>query len=289
MKDNTIFDWLVQYHIEKNLEECKPYIHYGRVCHPANKGKSIDEGIENKAYAGICILKNGNTLINKLIKDGRINPKAVGEPVQMHSIDDFFTFMQTIENKEEDGVYIYESASKQLRRAPKIKDADKQERPLAERFPPNFIFYNGMPLDREDEEVFQQKLGNKTKLAAELTDAYPDVEAYMIKRSGYTPLGMGKVVHVTKNGLEEFFFKYNYSTIPEVKEKIMGVHRKYENQNGTWKKVKDESKEIMTLKEDTFDQNNNISYPKYHQYIEQALLNRMPSKVKIYHYGVLAN
>ena len=77
-------------------------------------------------------------------------------------------------------------------------------------------------------------LGTKTRLAIELTQIYPDVHAYHIKRSGYTQLGMGKVTHFDCKGLKKefFFMKFPDEAVLEYIDRensIVGVRRTYES------------------------------------------------------------
>lgn len=234
--NTNIFNILLKYHGEKNLAKCAPYIKDGVIYSPANHYKPIKEGKENKEYAGITIFKNGDTLLNKLKERRYVNPKAIDEFEDISTLEKFFDFLDSKNSEgddgEEDGVYIFESKNKKIARVSKIYCP---ESPIENKIPLDFIYFNGMNGSVNPWNELYRKLGNKTRLAIDLTHLYNDVEAYQIKRSGYTQLGMGKVTHFNKNGLsEEFFFMHNPEQnlfiYPE--QKIIGVYRSYNNKNG---------------------------------------------------------
>src|SRR3989344_3777013 len=108
MAKRDIFSMLVRYHIDVNLPQCILYLQEGMVCPPTNKGRPVKEGLENKEYHGICIFKNGSTLVDKLVEDKLVNPVDVDEPVDVSNNAKFEDFLNN--KDEEDGVYIYESA-----------------------------------------------------------------------------------------------------------------------------------------------------------------------------------
>jgi len=195
-----------------NLEKCLPYIVEGRIRSPKNSYKPVHEGRENKEYDGITVFMNGNTLIDKLQRTGLVNPKVIGERIPISSIDDMSAFLEGSE--DEDGVYVYEPAKDQLVRIAKIKDSGKDLYGI----PPDFVFY-GSDLSIDD---MQPHIGTKTRLANELVQTFPGIEAFQIKRSGYTPLGMGKVTHFTSQGLaRELYFAVEGGN-------VVGKQRTYE-------------------------------------------------------------
>jgi len=242
MEQNNIFDWLVKYHCERNLKECSPYIEDGVIYHPANMKKAVKEGKENKAYEGILIFKNGNTLLDRLVRDRLVNSMDISKPIDVDSIDKFLNFMSNRE--EEDGVFVYESARGKMMRVSKVKDLAEGNTPLKSKLPSDFIFYDGVK-GNNLERVLRGELGTKTRLAMDITERYPDVNAYQIKRSAYTRLGMGKVTHFNSNGLvEEYFLK------PEELNLINGVYRRYEpSAQGPVKKEQTDNLCVSLLRE----------------------------------------
>ena len=222
MEQNHFFDWFVKYHCERNMAECAPYVNDGIIYSPANKGRQIQEGREIKEYQGILVFKNGNTLLNRLVSDKLVNPKHISAPAHIGSLDELFSFMDNRE--DQDGVYVYESANKDIVRVSKVRDV-VESKPLITKVPLDFVFYNGIPPGMDAEKVLGQWIGCKTRLAIDITDRYQDVQAYQIKASGYTPLGMGKVTHFDKDGLrKEFFLKYEAGN-------ICGIRRDYSGQS----------------------------------------------------------
>lgn len=228
MVELDIFPKLVQFHTASNLAECLPYIENGIILSPANKFKQIKEGLENKEYRGICIFQNGNTLLEELIQKEFANPDDVDDPADVSDADKFADFLQNREDM--DGVYVFESATGEIMRVSKIQEASHQR--LVSQIPSDFIFYAGFPETGKDyERMVRRKMGTKTRLAIELPQEFRNIHAYMIKCSGYTPLGMGIVAHFTQDGLKEkFFFRYDPESngpFIDPEKKIIGVHRRY--------------------------------------------------------------
>jgi|SRR3989344_2561038 len=231
-----IFDTLLRYHSERNLAKCLPYIKDGVILSPANHYKPVEEGLENKEYDGILILKNGDTLIKKLVDDNLIDKRDVDTSKNVNTIDNFFNFLEN--RKDEDGVYVYESSKKLIMRVSKITYPGRE---IEGKIPLDFIYFNGANFSREDDiwVELRHRLGTKTRLAIELTQHYQDIEAFQIKRSSYTQLGMGKVTHFNKNGLNrEFFFmvpknpELHQDEFIDPEHKIIGVYREYGKDNG---------------------------------------------------------
>ena len=217
MEQIDIFKWLVRYHHERNLETCMPYLGAdGVIRPPANRGLPVKEGRENKEYDGILIFKNGNTLVDRLINDKLVDARDVSVPMDVGTIDKLFTFLD--EREDEDGVFVYESARGQMTRISKVRDINTQTKQLKSSVPGNFIYSQG----ESGEQELREMMGTKTRLAIELPQFYSDINAYQIKRSAYTPLGMGKVTHFDKDGLsQEFHMEYT-------PEGIIGVTKRYE-------------------------------------------------------------
>jgi hypothetical protein len=223
-----LFEWLVEYHCSKNLEQCLRYVRDGKVVSPI-KGKVLREGRdENEIYNGILIIANGTTLVDKLIHDGLAESANMDEsPTRIQARDDFVEYVSNQEGC--DGAFIFDGTNHTMRRVYEIKNnTNYKAGDLLANLPSDFVFYNGAVLNLAN-------IGTKTRLAISLPHAY-DVHTFQIKRSAYTPLGIGKVTHFNKNGLaEEFFFRYDpQSQGPFVNEehKIIGVYRKYERTDG---------------------------------------------------------
>ena len=216
MNNINLFWWLVDYHCQKNLQNCLPYIDEGVMRHPNDRSKPVAEGRETNAYQGILIFKNSDTFLDRLVEDQLVDPEDIDEPVTINSLEDFFQFYD--ERGDEDGAFVYESEKKQIVRISKIKDPDINKIPLSKKVPVNFVYH-----DNHDEygleRTLRRNVGTKTRLAIDITEKYPDVHAFQIKRSAYGKLGMGLVTHFNTKGLREDFFLLN---------KDNGIYRIYE-------------------------------------------------------------
>ncbi len=203
-----IFEIMKEFHTENNLRQNLAYYDGGMFKPPENRFQQIKEGRENNSYNGICVFKNGSTLCDRLVEDGRVHRLDIDEPYDLSTESRWFDFLENRE--DEDGVYVYEPRTGQLYRISKIKDMNRSVSRLSDYVPPDFVFYHpdtyvlGNP-----ESMLRKNIGTKTRLAIDLPVSYPGVQAYQIKRSGYTPLGMGKVTHFNNNGLAREYFLHN--------------------------------------------------------------------------------
>ena len=218
MTDVNVFDWLVKTHCQ-NLQRSLPYIKDGVLRHPKDDYQPVEEGLETNAYKGILILRNSDTLLERLVNDRLVNPYAIGrKPITINNQEEFLNFYD--KRGAEDGVWVYESGKNQIFNISKVKDPNEDHLFLSKKLPSDFIHYDGCQEDNLEIHL-QEDTGTKTRLALEITDRYPDVNAGQIKRSAYGDLRMGKVTGIDQYGLnQEFFFQYENNT-------IYGVFRKY--------------------------------------------------------------
>lgn len=242
MKKGDIFEWLVKYHCEHNLELCLAHIQNGTYRSPIT-GKPLDIGFEeNDAYKGILVVANGDKLLNNMIQDGIAKKQHVGDISGVANEKDFFDYINRQRNS--DGAYLFDSVNQRIARAYLLnnspKSLDESIDPAENRLPNDFLS-NDSRIDS------QKEIGTKTRLALTLTLAYEGVEAFQIKRTAYAPSGLGKVTHFNKDGLyREFFFDYSES------EGIYGVYRRYAKENGTLKCIEEKIvpiEEIVGTKE----------------------------------------
>lgn len=223
-----LFEWLVEHHCSHNLEQCIPYVRDGKVVPPV-RGKPLTEGVDTDSmYKGVLIIANGNTLVDALIRDGLAERENMDpDPRKIDGKESLVEFLK--EQEEEDGAFIFDGINNTLRRIFEIKNnTNYQAGNLLANIPQDFVYYDGTAPKLS-------RIGTKTRLAISLPHVY-DVHTFQIKRSAYTPLGIGKVTHFDKDGLaEEFFLRYDpQSKGPFVDEehKIIGVYRKYERADG---------------------------------------------------------
>ena len=222
MPKNLLFEWLVNYHFQVNLENSIPYMRNGQVCD--EEGTPHAEGSDKSMpYQGVLIVANGDTLVDRLKKDKVVHDEQLGSFVKINNEHDFRKYIKSLE--EDDGAYIYDSVNRRIIHVEEINnDHDLPDgKSMYDMIPKNFFSYDSN---------LEAKLGTKTRLAIKIPHAYDNTESFQIKRSAYGPMRMGKVTHFNKQGLvEEFFMIYNpESKGPFVnpKHKITGVYRKYE-------------------------------------------------------------
>nr|MBI4156159.1 hypothetical protein [Candidatus Woesearchaeota archaeon] len=226
-----IFNLLVNYHSNVNLEKVLKHIKNGRVIN--SEGKPHEEGEEEcEWYKGLLIMANGDTLVDRLYEKKVINHKPE-EFYEVRSNEDFLRYISNQRNS--DGAYIYDSKNGRIMRVAEINNNPNtlpNQFKLEDRLPKDFVSYNG--------EKSLDLIGLKTRLAVRLPAAYDHTEAFQIKRSAYTDFGMGKVTHFNGDGLlEEFFFKYDPA------KGVIGVNRRYErNASNKLVKVAEREKEI---------------------------------------------
>ena len=233
MIEESLFDLLVRYHCEKNLPRCLPFIGEGQVHNP--NGRVLKEGMDqNLHYKGLLIVADGNTLFQRLYQDGLINFE-MDEFRRISNRLSFFNYLGTQPNR--DGTYIYDGVQKKMTRVFALHhNPSKTPKGLRldDFIPADFMSTDGnIPLEGNRE--------SKTGFAIRLTQAYDNCQAYQIKRTAYTSLGMGKVIHLNKQGLvEEFFLEYNQRT-----KGIMGVYRDYGCENGRLVRHNERRSEVL--------------------------------------------
>lgn len=224
-----LFDWLVQYHVTQNLTVCYPHLHQGKVF--TKEGKPHREGEEeNEWYTGILIVANGSTLYDRLFADKVVLDGEMDPAVRVENVDGLATYLS--EQHNGDGAYVFNGQTQEIRRVYELNNNPaslSQDVWLEEVLPSDFCADNGSVSVRRNS-------GTKTRLAAKLPRAYEDCHTFQIKRTAYTPLGVGKVTHFTKQGLlEEFFFRYApHAEGPFIDEArgIVGVYRRYGRDDG---------------------------------------------------------
>jgi len=224
----------------------------GKLCD--DKKIQMVEGSDKRTpYEGIMILKNGTTLIDKLKKDGRVRSGDVDEAISIKTKEEFFEFMK--HRTEEDGIFVYESAKKQLRRVSYVCPQHLEEKRnggvledlIESSIPNDFIQFNSTL----SPAYMRLRLGTKTRLAIEIPKSYSygEIDVYQIKRSAYTDLGMGKVTHFNKQGLVEEFFMMPMNGGKAIEgtnpNGICGVYRSYVKENGRVKMAEEKKAENL--------------------------------------------
>jgi hypothetical protein len=243
MKKINIFPLLVVYHQQVNLERCKRYIDKnGRIL---VEGQHLKEGSDIKTpHQGMLIIANGDTLVDRLRKGEIIFDEP--EPfTTLSDKNDFFTYLD--KQIDCDGAYVFDSVNSRITRVDELNNSPRS-------LPRELNIYDMIPNDfvSSDGSIYNS-LGTKTRLAIKIPHAYPNTEAFQIKRSAYTHLGMGKVTHFDRDGLnEEFFFRTFWEDQQLTLRLIKGVYRTYSRENDKLIRV---SQRIIDLKDLTrFDE-----------------------------------
>ena len=228
ISSSRVFNWMVQKHLV-NLASCLPYLEGGRILAP--NGAPIQEGREeNERYHGALILCNGDTLFNRLFSD---HVAEDTERDEFHDVRNQQGLLEYLAGQlNPDGAYVFDGKNDRVARVFELNNTPPtlpKGLVLSHYVPPTFCSYDGsVPV--------APNIGTKTRLAIKIPQAYPGVEAVQLKRTGYTPLGMGLVTRLSDRGLlEAAFFKYEPgSPGPFVSDEhpILLVHQQYEMRDG---------------------------------------------------------
>jgi len=221
-KGVNIFNWLVRYHYETNVEP--------RLKDASKPTSIVKEGAENELTSGCLIIENGDTLVGKLKAESIILDYATPEFTEAYDYDKFTNFLRT--HKARDGAFFYDGLHRSVAKVSRYGNNSTPMAAVRQRqislIPPDFVFYGSqVPLTHKD---IDDHIGTKTDLAMVLPVAYSTedciVKAHQIKRTAYGNSSLGKVTSFGKHGLaEEFFFHYlNHS---QRNQELVGVHRIY--------------------------------------------------------------
>src|SRR3989338_142641 len=241
MDKADIFPWLVEY----NLRTLDRLVHDSHTNRLDGEGRiifqrqPIKEMHENELCKGFLLFVNGESLRTGITEGQvKIGDRApVFEPFD--GISDLFRIIESQLSK--DGCYVADLVNEYVARTPELNNAPVSLPPgftLLDKIPADFLVYNGNSLSQEAvDDLHHVELGGKKRQAIRIPCAFPNTDAYQVKRTGYTPLGMGKVTHFTNKGLtEELFFQYVQMgfDVPYALEGInedhgiIAVHRTYE-------------------------------------------------------------
>lgn len=204
-----LFDWLLEYHYERNLYECLPYIEDGQV---KVDGGPVKEGAENKLTKGVLIIADGSRLAEKMMKEGIVINRVKPEFEPVRSYDEFVNYLGKA--VDADGAFVYDGANKSMalvrfaNSTPRLKEERKRTLSL---IPRDFIYSDGRELSQRD---LDRIVGTKTDLAIHVPVAYSQndwiIKAYLLKNSAYGSLGVGKVAQFGPEGLErEIHYDYD--------------------------------------------------------------------------------
>ena len=217
-----LFKWLVKFHIEHNLSKVLPFIECGQASfvNENSIGKDHDTPNEIKRF---LIVANGNTLVDKLIKNGMIDKS---EELEFTTISEYTYFNEYFNKHRGDGAYVFHLSNAKIARVMEI--ANKHPKNLSSRYellPKHFISLDG--------RVGNKESGNKTRLAMRIpylpSLLDENVHTYQIKGTIHSNLGLGIVTHFNKEGMEMFYFDHNRkSPFIDKSKGIIGIHEQYE-------------------------------------------------------------
>jgi hypothetical protein len=194
-RQNYLFDWLVELHYD-HLDDCRPHIKHGRF-HGLNGQPLVEGEDECEGYKGILLIANGDTLVERLKDNNIVADEQIDSFVPVRNKDEFVAYLR--KQRGCDGAYIFNSVDQSITRVYELNN-NLPGRVLMEKIPRDFVYSHGKTAQERD-------LGTKTRLAIGLPQIYDNVDAYQIKRTAYTDVGLGKVTHFNKNGLsKEFYF-----------------------------------------------------------------------------------
>lgn len=202
MEKEDLFWWLIEYHCSINLQQVLPNITRGT----SNTKKTYREGSDKDVpYPGVLIIANGDTLAERLYDDELVN-EPPGRFQSMPSKQNFFDYLD--EQVAEDGAYVYDCTHDKIAHVSDINNTPPglpRNFPLYIQIPDDFVSVDGkIPVSPET-------VCTKTRLAIKVPAGYArfEAQAFQIKRSRYGSLGIGKVTHFNKDGLNrEFLFDY---------------------------------------------------------------------------------
>jgi hypothetical protein len=246
--DPGLFESAVRFHI-KNLnrgvscENVKDGVMYFRG--EDHKEIPVQAGDENGQHwnEGLLFFFNGTDIVSQMRKVGMIPKGSWQNYKKVDDIPDFFKYVSDLER--EDGVIVYDRLSKAYSHINKVDENAAAVRSieggLERLLPANFITEDcSKPLFEEG----KSNIGCRTQAAFKTTRGfdgsdreYRHVYALLIKQTAYNKLGLGTMSYITDDTLDMFSFRHiaaGNSKYIDNKNKIAGVHKKYELRNGVY-------------------------------------------------------
>ncbi len=244
INSSQFFDWLVRYHSTINLGKCLPHIEGGRV---HQDGSPLREGIdENKLYEGTLIVADGEGLIQRLERDR--TAWGVGTTyTPIRDAEDLSSYFEAIENP--DGGHVYDSVRGLMTGVKHFREPAN----LPQDFDPydNEFLRSVLPEDFSSSNGARIEIGNRGLVGLVVPLEYHQAHVFQIKQTAYGELGIGKVVHFSKDGLaEEFFFApredHLQNTLDPVNA-VQGVYRRYAREGARLVRIAEEVRNISPV------------------------------------------
>ncbi len=252
MTGQSLFGRVIEYHVIHNLSNVleNEIIEEGKLYFQKKKERiPVKVGEEQKleGYNGFLLLSNGEDIIDHLRKAGVILLDGKNSFVSLKDENDLFSYLN--KNAKEEGIFIYDSASKEITREKLDSKYNLEGMISAQMFPDEFLSEDGyVPLLDENGK---SRVGCRSSLGAQTSKGFNDsdgnhhaIDGYHIKNTSYNELGLGPVVHYSKNRIGMFYFKYApESKGPFIDEeyKIIGMYKTYECIDGRFIKISEEA------------------------------------------------
>lgn len=197
----NVFDMLVKYHVKENLASCLPHIRSDGKFYPPGMEKPLPECCENEYYRGFLLISVSDRPIDEFLRDLLVEDSEADPFVDISDNEEFFKYISG--EKEKDGAHVLDIANKRVARVSEINNGLPAV-DYSKILPSDFIHYGAEALPEKP----RSELGTKTPLAIKLPHKFPGIETYVIKKTAYGSLGMGKVVHFSGKLVEELFFEH---------------------------------------------------------------------------------
>ena len=229
-QNTTLFDRLVNFHLDHNMAHAMRYISNGTLQLALSEAVPGDENGE-QWYKGGVILANGEDLVDRLVTTEIVRPSHIGYyPCENEGdIERIFASKQT----KKDGIFIFERNSGRVARV-KIRESSLGGDYAAEGILPyDFLTEDGsVPLyDSEGSNI-----GNRAEIAVRITrrDGF-DIDAYMIKHTIYNSIGLGPVIHIGREEMHLLaFVRSDKGPYIDERNQIAAQMKTYKLMNGTF-------------------------------------------------------
>ncbi len=241
IQSSQFFQWMVEHHVNTNLPKCLPYLERERM----EDMEGAHRHRENKHYDGVVVVADGEGLIERMVEEGNAWGVREGR-TSIQNAEDLSNYLSGLSNP--DGGHIYDSSRRVITGVRKLRDP----RNLPEGFDPYNLEMLSRLLPKDffsgDGSIPLTEIGTRGLVAVEMPLVYPQAHVFEVKQTRYGELGIGKVIHVDKNGLaEEFFFIPRGSELKDTLDPInaiQGIYRKYARRGGRIVKVEEEARNI---------------------------------------------
>ncbi len=246
MKNKEIFNWLVREHVGRDWINVRKHVENGIL----TSVKVVPGNTENPYYGGILLFAKGKKFAANLKKMNIVLAGRMNVSYNISTFDRFSRYCKKF--RVEDGATVIDKSSELAYHVSVFNNNPQIFWTFKERW--NFAFKGVyktykigkmLPSDFTDHKGVNkvgdsmELIGNKTYVAIVLPQAYPKVHTFQIKRTAYTPLGMGKVTHFDSEGLlEEFYLAYmpkHKGKFLDSAHKVVGIYRYYDRSRGVKK------------------------------------------------------